>query len=86
MIAAGVIGVLVGIAVLASMVVRPHPGKAHYQAYCGECHDREGALAIIDQRSLDRQRLFGSAHIMRHVADPEERAQLIAYFERELDR
>lgn len=49
------IGLLVGVVVVMRLVEPPHPGKAHYQAYCGECHKRDGVLAIIEQQSRDAE-------------------------------
>ncbi len=81
---AGVICLVLGAAALVLFVESPHPGEKHYQAYCSECHDQNGVFAIIEQRADEAERLFDSAHIDEHAADPGERAQLIAYLKSEM--
>jgi hypothetical protein len=80
----GVMCLLLGFAALAFFGPPPHPGAAHYQTYCGECHDTGGVFAMIGHRSDGSERIFKTAHIKHHVADPDERAQLIAYLKREM--
>jgi len=80
----GVVGLVLGAAMLTLLVEPPHPGGVHYKAYCGECHDRDGVLAILSQQADDVDRLFATTHVERYVADPDERAQLIVYLKREM--
>lgn len=84
MIGLSIIGLLVGAAILAPTVTPPHPGEVHYQAYCAECHDRDGVLAILEQRADEAEQLLVAAHVERHAADPDQRAQLIAYLKSEI--
>ncbi len=55
-------------------------GKAIHEEKCADCHDEDGAILILNQKSpKQRQRALTGSHMRYHLPDNAERSAVIDY-------